>query len=310
MKISIVATLFLSSRYLQEFHRRITATVNGITDDYELILVNDGSPDNSLEVARELLLHDRHIVVLDLSRNFGHHRAIMAGLERSTGDYVFLIDVDLEEDPESLGAFWQYLSAHPEADVVIGESPTKQQGSLFRRFASSWFYDLFNFLSDIHLSKSELVSRLMRRRYVESLMLYREREIFIPGILADVGYNQHYLPAQKTFDGNSTYTLRRRIAMAVDAITSFSSKPLLMMFYMGSSFVMFATFVILYLLINKLLFGYAVLGWASLAATLFFIGGITIFSLGIVGMYVAKIYREVKQRPNVIVKAVYQEDRS
>lgn len=305
MKLSIVTTLYQSSRYLEEFHRRMAATAGAITDDYELILVNDGSPDDSLEVAKGLLAGDDHIVVIDLSRNFGHHRAMMTGLERAKGEYVFLIDVDLEEHPENLTAFWDYLTTHNDTDVVIGELQTKKQGGLVRRLASSWFYDLFNFLSYVKLSNKELVARLMRRGYVDSLISYQERELFIPGIWAHAGYKQHHLPAEKTFDGYSTYTLRRRLVMAVDAITSFSAKPLLMVFYTGTLFVIGAGLVILFLIINKLLYGYSIVGWASLVAILFFIGGVIIFSLGIVGIYTAKIYTEVKQRPTSIIKTIY-----
>lgn len=305
MRLSIVTTLYQSSRYLEEFHRRMTATARAITDDYELILVNDGSPDDSLEIARSLLAEDSHIVILDLSRNFGHHRAMMTGLERTKGEYVFLIDVDLEESPENLTAFWDYLTTHAEADVVIGELQTGKQGSVARRLASSWFYDLFNFLSNTKISDKELVSRLMRRKYVDSLISYQERELFIPGIWAHAGFAQHYLPAEKTFDGYSTYTLRRKLTMVVDAVTSFSSKPLLMVFYTGILFVISASLVILYLIASKFLFDYSIIGWASLVAILFFIGGLIIFSLGIVGIYIAKIYVEVKQRPNSIVKTIY-----
>lgn len=304
MKLSIVTTLYQSSRYLEEFHRRMTATARAITDDYELIFVNDGSPDDSLEVARGLLARDDHIVILDLSRNFGHHRAIMTGLEHSKGDYVFLIDVDLEESPENLTAFWDYLMTHPDTDVVIGQMQTKQQ-NLSRRLASLWFYDVFNFLSSVKLSKKELIARLMRRNYVNSLISYHERELFIPGIWVHAGYKQQHLPAEKTFDGYSTYTFRRRLLMAVDAITSFSAKPLLMVFYTGILFVLGAGLVILFLIVNKLVYGYAIQGWPSLLASLFFIGGLIIFSLGIVGIYTAKIYMEVKQRPNSIIKAIY-----
>jgi putative glycosyltransferase len=308
MKLSIVTTLYQSSRYMEEFHHRMTATARAITDDYELVFVNDGSPDDSLEVAKKLLAGDRHIVIVDLSRNFGHHRAMMTGLERAEGEYVFLIDVDLEEHPENLTAFWDYLSAHAEADVVIGELQTKKQGGLMRRLTSSWFWNLFNFLSYIKISNRELISRLMRRRYIDSLISYQERELFIPGVWAHAGYNQHYLPAEKTFDGHSTYTLRRRLVMAVDAIASFSSKPLLMVFYTGVLFVIGAALAILYLSFRKLVYGYGILGWASMVSFLFFIGGVIIFSLGIVGMYIAKIYTEVKQRPNSIIKTIYREE--
>lgn len=304
MKLSIVTTLYQSSRYLEEFHRRMTATVRAITADYEIIFVNDGSPDDSLEVAKGLIAVDDHIIVIDLSRNFGHHRAIMTGLERAKGEFVFLIDVDLEEAPENLSAFWEYLTTHTDTDVVIGQMQTKKQ-SFARRLASLWFYDVFNYLSSVKLTKKELIARLMSRRYVDSLISYRERELFIPGIWVHAGFKQHHLATEKTFDGYSTYTLRRRLVMAVDAITSFSAKPLLMVFYTGTLFVVGAVLVILYLIVNKLYYGNAIEGWASLLASLFFIGGVIIFSLGLVGIYTAKIYTEVKQRPSSIIKAIY-----
>ena len=162
---------------------------------------------------------------------------MMTGLEHAQGEYVFLIDVDLEEHPENLTAFWDYLNANAEADVVIGESLTKKQGGLMRRLASSWFYQAVQFPFLYQDIEPELVSRLMRRTYVDSVISYQERELFIPGVWAHAGYNQHYLPAEKTFDGYSTYTLRRRLLLAVDAIASFSSKPLLMVFYTGVLFV-------------------------------------------------------------------------
>ena len=279
-----------------------------ITDDYELIFVNDGSPDDVLSVMKTLLAGDRHIRIIDLSRNFGHHRAMMTGLEHAKGEFVFLIDVDLEEHPENLSVFWEYLTAHTEVDVVIGEALSKKPGGFVRSLLSSLFYRVFNLLSHTKTSSKELVSRLMRRKYVDSLIAYQERELYMPGIWAHVGYNQHYLPAEKTFDGHSTYTLRRKLMLAVDAITSFSSKPLMMVFQTGIIFVIGAVLVVIYLVINKLLYGYSIAGWASLVAILFFIGGVVIFSLGIVGLYVAKIYAEVKQRPNSIVKAIYRQD--
>ena len=308
MKLSVVTTLYKSSRYAEEFHRRISVSAGTITDDYELIFVNDGSPDDVLSVMKTLLAGDRHIRIIDLSRNFGHHRAMMTGLEHAKGEFVFLIDVDLEEHPENLSVFWEYLTAHTEVDVVIGEALSKKPGGFVRSLLSSLFYRVFNLLSHTKTSSKELVSRLMRRKYVDSLIAYQERELYMPGIWAHVGYNQHYLPAEKTFDGHSTYTLRRKLMLAVDAITSFSSKPLMMVFQTGIIFVIGAVLVVIYLVINKLLYGYSIAGWASLVAILFFIGGVVIFSLGIVGLYVAKIYAEVKQRPNSIVKAIYRQD--
>lgn len=297
--------MYRSATYVAEFHARSTASARACAgEDYEIVLVNDGSPDDSLTLAVVLANSDPHVVVLDLSRNFGHHRAMMTGLEEAHGDLVFLTDIDLEEAPENLQRFWEYLAAMPAADVVIGQSAIKK-GGLFKRCLSGAFYRLFNYLSPVRISNCELVSRLMRRRYVDALIAYRERELFIPGIWAHAGFTQHYLPAEKHFDGNSSYTLRRRVALALDAITSFSSKPLLLVFYTGCLFSMGSALFILYLITNHFLYGDTLTGWASLVAFQFFIGGIIIFSLGVVGIYIAKIYSEVKQRPTSIIKQRY-----
>ncbi len=306
MKLSIVASMYRSVPYIAAFHARISATARAcVGEDYEIVLINDGSPDESLQHALVLASTDPHLVVIELSRNFGHHRAMMTGLEESRGAHVFLTDIDLEEAPENLQLFWDYAVANPGVDVVIGETSLKQ-GSYLKRCLSGAFYLLFNFLSPIRISNREMVSRLMKRGYVDALLSYRERELFFPGIWAHAGFTQHYVPAEKIFDGNSTYTLRRRIAMAIEAITSFSSRPLMLIFYTGCLFSVGSALFILYLVAKHFLYGGTVVGWASLVAFQFFIGGIIIFSLGVVGIYVAKIYTEVKQRPTSIIKQRYR----
>lgn len=306
MKLSIVATLYKSSTYVEEFHARVSKAASGITNDYEIVLVNDGSPDDSLAKAIALSQSDSHVAVVDLSRNFGHHKAMMTGLMHTKGEYVFLIDVDLEEAPENLTRFWDYMHSTQDVDVVIGQTAVKQ-GSFLKCLMSSWFYLLFNALSSIKISNREMVSRLMRRCYVDALIAYRERELFIPGVWAHAGFSQHYLASEKVFDGSSSYTLGRKFTMAVDAITSFSTRPLMLIFYTGCTFSVGSVLVVIYLTINKFVYGGVFQGWSSLVAIMFFIGGIVIFSLGVVGVYVSKIYAEVKQRPYTIVKQIFQQ---
>jgi len=308
MDLSIVTTLYRSSNYIEEFYRRISSEAQKLTESYEIVFVNDGSPDNSLDVAREICARDGRVKVLDLSRNFGHHRAMMCGLQNTLGDKVFLIDVDLEELPENLGKFWEAMHENPEIDVIVGELEEKTV-PLMKKSVSGLFYKIFNAFSSVQISDREIVSRLMRRAYVNALAAYEEREIFFPAIWMDAGFNQKKIPATKTFDGNSTYTLKKKLSMAVEAITSFSSKPLIYIFYLGLLFSLGAAIFISYLVLRKWILGHVFVGWTSLMAVLFFIGGIIIFSLGVVGIYVAKIYIEVKARPYSIVRKVYQGDR-
>ena len=166
--LSIVTTLYRSAPHLEEFYRRITDVASRVSPDYELILVDDGSPDDSLSVALALCARDPRVSVVELSRNFGHHRAMMTGLARARGDLVFLVDCDLEEQPEWLEPFAERLRAS-NADVVYGVQVTRR-GSWFERVSGEAFYRLFNMLSDVRLPRNVSTARLMRRRYVRSLV--------------------------------------------------------------------------------------------------------------------------------------------
>ena len=304
MDLSIVTTMYGSRDYVAEFVRRISAEARKLTADYEIVLVNDGSPDDSLDVSRALSAGDPHIRVIDLSRNYGHHRAMMCGIRHAQGDKVFLIDVDLEESPEALGGFWSRMEAEPDVDVVVGQLEQKTV-PFSKRLTSDLFYKVFNTFSSIRISDRDIVSRLMKRNYVDALSTYGEREIFFPAVWEDAGFRQVRMTATKTYDGNSSYTLRKKMVMAVDAVTTFSSKPLIYIFYLGLLFSLGASLAIIYLVIRKFVGGQVFLGWTSLMAVLFFIGGIIIFSLGVVGIYVSKIFVEVKGRPQTVVRQIY-----
>lgn len=304
MELSIVTTLYRSSRYIEEFYRRIVATAEPLTEDFEIILVNDGSPDDSIEVARTIQRRDARVTVIDLARNVGQHRALMCGLTYAHGARVFLTDIDLEEEPENLSRFWRAMDEDKETDVVIGEL-MKKTLPFWKRLTSDLFYKVFNLFSTVQVSDRDIVARLMKRNYVDALIMYGERELFFPAVWADAGFRQRRVLATKTFDGNSSYTFRKKLMMAVEAITSFSSKPLVLIFYLGLLFSMGAFIAIVYLLARKLFWGHVFLGWTSLMATIFMIGGIIIFALGIVGIYISKIYLEVKARPTAIVRKIY-----
>ena len=305
MELSIVATLYGSSKYIAEFHTRISKVAETLTNNYEIVFVNDGSSDDSLAIACAICAYDPKVKVLDLSRNFGHHRAMMCGIKHASGDRVFLIDVDLEELPELLSTFWQTMETNPEIDVVVGQLQEKTVPVL-KKAVSSLFYRVFNALSAIRISDRDIVSRLMNRAYVNALVEYQEREIFFPAIWVDAGFRQVKIPATKTFDGDSSYTFRKRLVMAIEAITSFSSMPLIYIFYLGLLFTLGSAAFIIVLLLRKLFIGHVILGWTSLMAVLFLVSGIIIFSLGVVGIYVSKIYIEIKARPNSIVRKIYQ----
>ncbi len=305
-QLSIVTTLYRSEPYLREFYERVSKTAEKITHNFNIIMVNDGSPDNSLEVALEIQKKDPRVVVVDLSRNFGHHRAIMTGLRYAKGDYIFFVDSDLEEEPELLKSFWEEMHKSQDVDLICGIQE-KRKGGFFERVSGDVFNKLINKLSDVPIPVNLALARLMTRRYLDSLLLHNETELTFIGISALTGFNQKCVPIKKKHKGVTSYTLNRKINLAFNYITSLSNVPLVYTFYIGLG-ITFFSFIFLFLLIIRKLFGLAELGWTSVVVSIWLVGGIIIFFLGIIGIYLSKIFIEVKNRPLSIVKNIYIND--
>jgi putative glycosyltransferase len=304
MELSIVSTLYRSAPYLEEFYRRGCAAAESLTSDFEIVLVNDCSPDDSLERARALVAADHRVRVVDLSRNFGHHKAIMTGLSYARGERVFLLDSDLEEEPELLSRFSREMEG-ADADVVYGVQ-LERKGGWFERLSGDLFYSVFNRVSSVPIPRNLVTARLMSRRYVDSLLQHRERELCLSGVWALTGFVQVPVSIRKHSKPHSTYTLARKVNNLVDAITSFSAKPLVWMFYTGLAIVLLSSAAGTYLIVRRILFGALLSGWPSLIVSIWFLGGFTIFCLGIIGVYLSRIFTEVKQRPYTIVRELYE----
>ncbi len=305
MKISVVTTLYYSQNYLQEFYTRTRKALLTITDQYEFVFVNDGSPDNSLEKVLQLQSADKNVVVIDLSRNFGHHKAIMTGLRFASGDYIYLIDCDLEEDPELVLTFWEEFTRIPETDVIFGIQK-KRKGGFFERISGRIFYSLFSLLTNIDYPHDTLTARLMSRRYVQGIDKFTEKELDIWGLFVLNGFNQRGIYVSKKSKGTSTYTFKRKLRMAIDTITSFSSRPLYFIFLLGIFVIAFSFLNILYIIYKKIRWGIEIEGWASILASVWLIGGLVIFILGIIGIYLSKMFLEIKNRPLSIIKQIYK----
>ncbi len=303
MDLSIVTTMYRSAPYLEEFYIRASAAARQITANYELIFVNDGSPDQSLEVALSLYERDEHVRIVDLSRNFGHHKAMMTGLAHARGRLIFLIDCDLEEDPELLEKFHAEMKTSG-ADVVYGVQH-KRKGNFFEQVTGDLFYGLFNLVSSYPVPRNVLTARLMSQRYVASLVEHKDREVFLLGLWAITGYEQVPIVVQKHSKGNSTYNLRRKISIFIDSITSFSNKPLIFIFYLGCAISFLAGVAAVYLIVRRLFLGVLLAGWPSLIVSIWLLGGLTIFCLGIIGIYLSKIFTETKQRPYTVIRQCY-----
>jgi putative glycosyltransferase len=305
MELSIVTTLYKSSPYVKEFYKRISKEALKITDNYEIIFVDDGSPDDSLKKCITLHEQDAKVTVIELSRNFGHHKAIMTGLSYTTGSVVFLIDVDLEEKPELLLDFWHELKNDTNLDVVYGVQE-KRKGSWFESLSGGISWSIINYLSSINIPKNTTTIRIMSKLYVKSLMEYHESEIFIAGLWADVGFKQKALLINKTSTSVTTYTIKQKVSMLFDSITSFSSKPLVYIFNIGLLITFISSLLIIQIIYSKVFQGIPLDGWASLIVSIWFFGGLIILFLGIIGIYLSKIFSEVKKRPNTTIKKKYK----
>jgi len=309
MKLSIVATLYRSAPHLAEFHRRAGEVARAVVgNDYEIVLVNDGSPDGSLDLAKSLADADPHVVVVDLSRNFGHHKAMMTGMEHAIGDRVFLIDSDLEEEPEWLLVFSRVLDDE-KVDVVYGRQQ-ERKGGWFERWSGNIYYSIFNWLADIEHPRNIVTARLMTRRYVAALLRFRERELVISCLWVIAGFKQSEKVVNKHTSSATTYNLSRKIAHAVNAITSFSEVPLRLIFYVGMAIFLIALIYALDLVILRFFFARAVDGWTSVMVSIWVLGGLVISFVGVIGIYLSKIFSETKQRPYTIVREVYGQSRS
>lgn len=304
MRLSIVATLYRSCDTLEAFHARASAAAAALTADYEIVLVNDGSPDDSLTVALRLVERDPRLRVVDLSRNFGHHKAMMTGLAHTSGELVFLIDSDLEEEPELLASFHQLLSGHA-VDVVYGVQ-TSRRGGLVERLSGWLYFKVFNWISDVPIPVNVVTVRLMTRRYVDALLQHRERETIIAGLWALTGFAQQALPVTKSENRGTSYSLARKIAILVNSVTSFSDRPLVAIFYLGAVIGLTAAMAAAYLVVQRLFFGVALPGWPSLIVSVWMLGGLMLGSLGIIGIYVSRIFIETKQRPYTIVRQIHE----
>lgn len=303
MKLSIVTTMYWSEAYLEEFYKRCKTEAQKITNDYEIIFVNDGSPDHSLQKAIELSERDDQVMVVDLSRNFGHHKAMMTGLSYTSGDLIFLIDCDLEEEPELLQIFYSRLTEE-NCDVVFGVQESRK-GNIFEKWTGEIFYRIINYLSEIEMPRNIITARLMSRRYVDSLLKFKEQEIFLAGIWYITGFNQIAVEVVKHSTSKTTYKLKNKVAMVINAVTSFSNKPLLLIFNLGMTITIISFFYILYLIVRKVFYAQSLEGWTSLIVSVWFIGGLIISFIGIVGIYLSKIFIETKSRPYTIIREIY-----
>ena len=303
VKISVVTTLYKSEQYINEFIKRTKKVLlKNKFNDYEIIFVNDGSPDNSSKVLNQICENDDKIVFIDLSRNFGHHKALMTGLKYSKGDLIYLLNSDLEEEPEWFDIFYNEI-VRKKNDLVYGFQ-NHRSGNIFNRFFGNMYYRLISYFLDVNHPQNSTTARLMTRKYLESFLKHKEKQFVISGLFALTGYNQIGIEVHRKLTSPTTYTFQKKSLIMLHMLTSMSSKPLIVIFVLGTIITLISSMIIIYLLISKLFFSGYYEGWVSIIMTILFMGGLIIMMQGIIGLYIASINEEVKNRPLTIIKSI------
>jgi glycosyltransferase involved in cell wall biosynthesis len=305
VRLSVVIACFNEDAVVDEMYRRMAiAARQTVGESFEIIFVNDGSTDTTYDRMVALSVADPHIIIVHLSRNFGHQVALSAGLAHSQGDRVLLIDADLQDPPEALPDMYRVMD-EAQADVVYGQRIERAGESLFKRVTASLFYRVLSMMTDVAIPVDAGDFRLMTRKVVDTLNTMPEQHRFLRGMSMWIGFRQVPLQYRRAprAAGSTKYPLTRMLRFAVDAITSFSMRPLRLSFYVAFTMVFFAALAFGYVVYSWLL-ERTVRGWASILALFLIFGSAQLIVLGIIGEYVGRIYMQTKQRPLFVVSEI------
>lgn len=300
--VSIVIPVYNEAQNLPELYRRLNDVFVKENLMREIIFVDDGSTDASFEVIQSLHSDDRTVKAIRFSRNFGHQVAITAGLDYCTGDAVIMLDADLQHPPELLSTF---IGKWREGfDIVSGIREQTEKVSLFKRISSKLFYRILNKISDIKISENTADFRLLDRKVTEYIKRFPEKHRFIRGIIGWIGFSQTEVvyQAPERYRGQSKYTLKKMFRLAMDGVTSFSFFPLKLSILFGVVVAGISFVYILWAIYVKVFLGAAVPGWTSLLISVLFLGSIQLLCMGMLGLYIARVYEEVKQRPLYLIR--------
>ena len=301
--LSVVIPCFNEEMVIEETHRRLHDVLNALSDfEVELIYIDDGSRDNTLRILKDLQAVDRRVRIVSFSRNFGHQIAVSAGLENASGDAVVLIDADLQDPPEVILEMVERWRSG--VDVAYGQREEREGESTFKLWTAKAFYRAINGMSDVSIPLDTGDFRLMDRKVVDALLSMPERDRFVRGMVAWVGFRQEAVGYKRAarFAGSTKYPLKKMVNFAVDGILSFSMEPLRMAVWMGFAAAGLSFAGIFYALMMRVLTNTWVPGWTLLFIALLFMGGVQLVFLGVIGEYLGRVYGEVKRRPLYLVK--------
>ena len=298
--LSVVAPVYNEEATIEEFYARVCAALDGLR--FEIVLVDDGSTDASDAELHKLASTDPRVRVVQLSRNFGHQTALTAGLDHARGDAVVMLDADLQDPPELIPRMLDHWRAG--CDVVYAVREQREGESRFKLATARWFYSLFDRLAQVELQHNSGDFRLLDRRALDALLSMRERNRFLRGMTVWVGYRQAAVPysRDRRFAGKTKYTIPKMLRFSLDAISSFSHRPLQLATLLGFLISTLAFIAIPIVIVLRILGSYLP-GFSSLTIAVLLLGGIQLIAIGIIGEYVGRIYDEVKGRPLYLVSS-------
>ena len=307
VKISVVSPVYRGEKMVSELVRRNVEALKTITEEYEIILVNDASPDESWrEIVKECQKNPK-VKGLNLSRNFGQHYAITAGLSYATGEWVVVMDCDLQDRPEEIPNL--YAKAQDGYDSVLAQRVQRSHG-WFKKLGSRTFYKVFSYLTETKQDASVANFGIYNRKVIEAVLSMGDAMRYFPTQVQWVGFKKAYLPIQhdERAEGESTYNLSRLFRLAFDTIISFSDKPMRLMVKLGM-FVTLASFIVGIVFVVRYCMGLIeVMGYASLIISLWLLAGIIISLIGVVGIYLGKLFEKAKDRPTFIINEKFNID--
>lgn len=308
IKLSIVSPVYKSEEFLDQLVERISLAAERISSDYEIILVDDCSPDNSWNKITELCAKNKNVVGIQLSRNFGQHYAITAGLDHTRGEWVVVMDCDLQDLPEEIVNLYEETKTGYEI-VLARRSNRKDKFS--QKLFSFLFYKFLNYLTGIKHDEKVANFGIYHHKVIQSIISMRENVRYFPIMVKWVGFNVSYVNVEHASrDGETSYVLKKRINIALDVILSYSDKPLKIFVKVGMLISLISIVISLYYFIEWSLGHTIVLGYTSLIISIWFLAGIMLAALGIIGLYVGKTFQDVKKRPIYVINNIINDRKS
>ena len=307
IRFSVVIPIYNEEDNIAELYRRLTATMSAIQGKetteslYEIIFVDDGSDDGSWKTVLDFHTKDSRVKGISFLRNFGHHKAIAAGLEHATGDFVILMDGDLQDPPEEIPKLLDKIGEGYDIIYAIRET---RKDTIIKKISSNLFYKVLRIIAKLDLDPKSGIFRIINRRVVQTLKDLEERSSLIIGLMSWTGFSQIGVPTirEARHAGKTKYNLIKSVILAMDVIATFSYSPMRMAAYMGAIITLISIGIGLYLPLAKILFGLSPSGIVSIIAAIFFIGGIQLIVMGILGEYIGRIFTEVQKRPIYLIK--------